>query len=105
MATNFSQKVIDKALSERCWISKIDANHYRVTPRTKRDPKNRNRERGIYIVAYTLDSHGLPTIESCRDSRTHEQCKGFKFNDGECYHGATVSIHVLRPRIKEENAA
>ena len=103
MATNFSQKIIDKALAERCWIRRIDANHFRVTPRTLTDV--RGNDHGIYIVAYTLDKDGVPTIESCRDSRTHSQCKGFKYNKGECYHGATVSIHVLRPRLKEENAA
>lgn len=95
MATQFSQKIVVKALETKCKVRKIDANHFEVTP-----PGGTNdctADHGVYILAYTTDKSGAVTIESCRDQITHSQCKGFRFNHGECYHGATVAIHVLKP--------
>lgn len=97
MATEFSQSVINKALAERPWIQKLNPNHYRCVPRTLKASKNR--DHGKYRLAVTFDQDGLPTIESCRDERTGEFCKGFYF-EGYCYHAASVSLHVLRPRLK-----
>ena len=84
MATRFSQSVITKAQTEKPRITKVDANHYRA---------------GKYVLAVTFDEEGLPTIESCRDESTNKPCLGF-FHSGQCYHGAAVSIHVIRPRLE-----
>lgn len=97
MSTQFTQTVINKALTEKPWIQKIDLNHYRCVPRTLKASKDR--DHGKYELAVTFDADGLPTIESCRDERTGKFCKGF-FHQGQCYHGAAVSIHVVRPMLK-----
>lgn len=85
MATRFSQSVITKAQKEKLRITKVDANHYRA---------------GKYVLAVTFDDEGLPTIESCRDETTNKHCLGF-FHNGQCYHGAAVSIHVIEQETKE----
>ena len=95
MATNFSQKAVNKALAEKPWISKIDANHYRCMARTLKDAKDKDREHGKYVLTVTLDKDGLPTIEFCRDERTGRLCLGFRYH-GYCFHGAAVSIHMLQ---------
>jgi hypothetical protein len=95
MATQFSEKIVKKALEAKPKIRKIDANHFEVTP--EGGTKDCTAEHGVYIVAYTRDKSGAVTIESCRDAVTHSQCKGFRFNHGECYHGAVTAIHVLKP--------
>lgn len=92
MATLFTQATVNKALDTRCRIAKIDDNHYRVTPQTA--------GHGVYVLAVTFDKKGLPTVEACRDSKTKKQCKGFRFNDGCCYHGAALSIHLIQPLMK-----
>lgn len=98
MATQFSEQVVKKALRTKSRVKKIDANHYLVSPPgATNDCTSENAE---YILAYTLDKSGAVTIESCRDSLTNSQCKGFRFSGGHgsgCYHGATVAIHVLKP--------
>jgi len=106
MATQFSEKIVVKALEAKCRIRKIDANHFEVTPQGA--TKDCTAEHGVYIVAYTQEKNGAVTIESCRDAVTHSQCKGFRFGSGTCYHGATVAIHVLKPiltvRLKRQTA-
>jgi hypothetical protein len=97
MATQFTTKVINKALADRPWVNKQSEFVYRVVPRTLKDAR---REHGKYEVRFSLDSDGLPEIESCIDLRTGESCPGFHFN-GSCYHGAALSIRVLRPRLRE----
>lgn len=98
MATQFTQKTINKALSEKPWVTKVSEFAYRVMSRKLRDV--RDREHGKYQVAFSWDADGLPEIESCIELRTGEPCPGFHFN-GHCYHGAALSLHVLRPRLKE----
>jgi hypothetical protein len=100
MATQFTTKVINKAQTERPWVNKIDANHYRCAARTLRDAKDKNRQHGKYVLEVSFDEDGLPVIEDCRDERTKEVCKGFYF-EGYCFHGAAVSIHVLRPALRK----
>jgi len=96
MATRFSEKIVKKALEAKCKIRKIDANHFEVTPAGATKDCT-SADHGVYILAFTQEKSGAVTIESCRDAVTHSQCKGFRFNHGECYHGATVAIHVLKP--------
>lgn len=97
MATNFSRSTIHKALTEKPWVNKVSEFVYRVVPRTLKDAR---REHGKYEVSFSLDADGLPDIESCVDVRTGESCPGFHFN-GNCYHGAALSVHLLRPRLRE----
>lgn len=85
MATEFSQKVMEKALRERPWVRKVAPNKYRVTPRTN--------DHGKYELVYSLDAEGLPVIESCVDTRTADTCLGFGFK-GYCYHGAWLAKHL-----------
>jgi hypothetical protein len=97
MATQLSQATINKALTEKPWVNKVSEFVYRVVPRTLKDAR---REHGKYEVTFVWDADGLPEIESCVDVRTGESCPGFHFN-GSCYHGAALSIRVLRPRLRE----
>lgn len=97
MANLFTPKVIHKAQTEPAWIRKLDANHWRFVPQGS--------EHGIYILAVTFDKKGVPTVESCRDARTHKTCKGFRFTGGGCWHAAAISIHLVKPLLKKENAA
>lgn len=92
MATEFSQKVMQKALRERPWIRKVGPNRYRVTPRTD--------EHGKYELAYSLDEDGLPVIESCIEVRTKETCLGFGYS-GNCYHGAWLAKHLTERQEKK----
>lgn len=100
MATLFSQSTVQKALTEKPWIQKIDANHYRCMARTLKDSRDKKREHGKYVLAVTFDRDGLPTIESCRDERTGRTCRGFKYH-GECFHSAAVAIHVIKPVMRK----
>jgi hypothetical protein len=131
MATLFTQTIIDKALANPCWLRKVSEFCYDVTPKTsdanriKMRARNLPREfptrriarelvqekrtrdtHGKYRVTFTIDADGQPTITSCRDRYTGETCKGFKFSGrhGACYHGACVSIHIVKPLVKSEVA-
>lgn len=92
MPTLFSQRTVKMALNEASSIRRLDGNHFRVARKAK--------GHSAYRVAYTLDKKRLPTIESCRDEQTGKQCKGFRFNDGECFHGAVTAIHVTKSGLK-----
>jgi hypothetical protein len=87
MSTAFSQSVINKALTTRPWVRKVRRNKYRVTPRTA--------GHGKYELEVSWDEQGNPTVESCVDYRTKEECLGFKFNGGRCYHSARLLIHLI----------
>lgn len=101
MATQFSPAIFKKAVEAKCRIEKIDANHYRVTPRAV--PNDCTNEHGVYIVSFTLDSYGWPEIESCREETSGSQCKGFRFSGSKrsCYHAASASIHYCKPLLKK----
>ena len=92
MATEFSQKVIEKALRERPWIRKVGRNRYRVTPRTS--------EHGKYELEASYDADDLPVIESCIEVRAKEPCLGFSFTEN-CYHGAALVKHLMERREKK----
>lgn len=88
MSTAFSQNVINKALKEKPWVTKRRNNKYRVVPRKPRH--------GKYELEVSWDEEGNPTVESCIDYRTKEECLGFKFNGGRCYHAAKLLIHLMK---------
>ena len=89
----FSQRVASKALVERPWVRKVGANTYRVTPRTA--------DHGKYELTVEREGGEL-TATSCVDVRTGEECQGFKFNKGNCYHACRLLIHLIP---KEARAA
>lgn len=91
MSTTFTYPVISKAIKTRPWVRKR-GHKYRVVPRTA--------DHGKYELTISYDSEGRPTVESCVDFRTGEECKGFKFNQGACYHGATLLIHLGKQKRK-----
>lgn len=92
MSTEFSQKVMQKALRDRPWVRKVAPNRYRVTPRTA--------EHGKYECTVDRDDNGELFVASCIDYRTGEECLGFKYNEGNCYHAARLLIHLI-PKLKE----
>ena len=100
MATQFSQTVINKALTDRPWVTKVSEFVYRVMSRKLRDAR---REHGKYEVTFSWDHDGLPEIQSCVEERTGEPCKGFYFH-GYCVHGASLSIHLLQRYERREAA-
>ena len=89
MATEFSQKVIEKALREKPWITKTGPDSHRVVPRTA--------DHGKYELTHSFDADGLPVIHSCVEERTGEPCKGFHFT-GNCYHSASLAKHLTECR-------
>lgn len=91
MSTQFSQAVIRKALEDRPWIRKVAPNRYRVTPRTA--------DHGKYELIVSYDEEGNPQVDDCYDYRINEQCLGFKYNHGNCYHACRLLIHLL-PKAK-----
>lgn len=96
MATEFSSKVMQKALHARPWVRKVAPNKYRVTPRTA--------DHGKYELTVSYDAEGFPLVGSCIDYRTDEECLGFKYSEGNCYHAARLIIHLM-PRTQRKEAA
>ena len=82
----FSQKVISKAQALRPWVRKVSDNRYRVTPRTA--------DHGKYELTTMTDGDRV-VVTSCTEIRTGEPCKGFTFNEGNCYHAARLLIHLI----------
>jgi len=83
----FSQRVIQKALSEKPWVTKKGPNTYRVTPRTASHGKYECK-----VVWRGIE----PEIVSCVDVRTGRICEGFYWTRGSCYHAGSLLIHLLK---------
>lgn len=93
--------IIEKALREKPWVTKVSEFVYRVVPRRLMD--SRNREHGKYELSFSWDE-GLPVVGSCVDVRTTEACKGFA-NHRHCYHQAALVIHLLQLLERQERRA
>lgn len=91
MATEFSLKVMEKALREKPWVRKVGYRKYRVTPRTD--------EHGKYELTHSYDAEGLPVVDTCIEVRTKEPCLGFYFT-GNCYHSAALAKHLVQRELK-----
>ena len=77
----FSQKVADKALTEKPWVTRNRDGSYKVVPRTLKDGK---REHGKYKLTVAQEDH-KQVVTSCVDYRTNTPCLGFE-HSGYCYH-------------------
>lgn len=92
MATEFSTKVMQKALRAKPWIRKVGPRRYRVTPRTD--------AHGKYELTHSYDEEGSPVIETCIEVRTKDPCLGFYFS-GNCYHGAALAKHLTERQERQ----
>lgn len=91
MSTTFTKPVLIRAITQRPWIRKRGRNKYRVVPRTA--------NHGKYEIQVSWEGN-MPSAESCIDYRTGEECLGFKYNEGNCYHAARLLLHLM-PKEKE----
>lgn len=89
MSTAFTLSVIRKAQTEKPWIRRVGPLTYRVTPRTA--------DHGKYELNVRWDDD-QPSVELCVDYRTGEECKGFMYDRGNCYHSAALLLHLVTKR-------
>jgi len=92
MSTTFTPSVFAKATTERPWIKKQgrrNSSIYRVVPRFV--------GHGKYELTVGWGD-GIPYIESCVDYRTGEECLGFKYSRGGCYHAVSLLLKLTPPR-------
>ena len=99
--TPVSRAVLEKAIEQKPWIRRTGKNIYRVCARVEREGREVH---GKYELEVAWDRNGNPTVLSCFEYRKQEECPGFRFNNGGCYHASSLLLKLVS-RKQRKNAA